>query len=247
MRQSFESSGFVGPACQYVLLDNSSGNTHEPFAALSQQLGAAARERQRYVILCHQDLQADRGVGAADLMARLADLNRLDPGWAVAGNAGFAWDRADYVGKVTDPMGTWPDGRLPARVISLDENFLVVRPDAGVRFSRTLSGFHFYATDLCLQAQRFGRTCYAIDFHLTHLSSGSPDTPEFTEAKRRFEAAWSPAFRLALVPTPSTVLQLSRYRAGRRLLRLGRVREWMVAHNCLRWPNRPTGGPPPWT
>lgn len=185
MRASFEARGFSGDTAEFLHLDNSAGNAWDAYAGLARLLDLA---RGRHVILCHQDVRL-LDAGAAELSARLEALSARDPDWAVAGNAGITED-GDHAMRITDPHG--PDqrrGTLPARVGSLDENFLVLRAETGLRPSTALQGFHFYGTDFCLRARQRGLTAWAIDFHLHHLSAGNVNTGFFQE-QARFERHW---------------------------------------------------------
>ena len=96
--------------------------------------------------------------------------------------------RGAYVLRISDPHGEdQRRGKLPARVVSLDENFIIIRRDALVSISAGLSGLHLYGTDLCLQARCAGRSAWVIDFHLRHLSAGKVDA-SFHQAQQRLEA-----------------------------------------------------------
>jgi hypothetical protein len=185
MRASFEARGFTGDTAEFLHLDNSAGNAWDAYAGLARLLDLA---RGRHVILCHQDVRLLEA-GATELSARLDALTARDPDWAVAGNAGIT-EEGQHAMRITDPHG--PDqrrGTLPARVGSLDENFLVVRAETGLRPSTALRGFHFYGTDLCLRARQRGLTAWAIDFHLHHLSAGNIKADFFRE-QARFERHW---------------------------------------------------------
>jgi hypothetical protein len=88
MRASFEARGFRGDDCEYLIVDNSAGNVADAYAGCRDLLN---RAKGTFVILCHQDVVAidDR----ARLEACLAELDAIDPTWAVAGNAGGTVDR----------------------------------------------------------------------------------------------------------------------------------------------------------
>jgi hypothetical protein len=225
MRASFEAHGFTPDVAEFLHLDNSEGNRWDAYAGLAKLLEDA---RGAHVILCHQDVRLI-GDGAAALASRLAALDARDPDWAIAGNAG-ATEEGALVIRISDPHGAdTRRGTFPARVESLDENFLVVRRDAGLRPSPELKGFHLYGTDLCLQARRRGRTAWVIDFHLRHLSAGRVDRG-FLAEQAGFERHWGRLFGRALViRTTCTRLTLrtgivadllARWRLARRARRL---------------------------
>jgi hypothetical protein len=196
MRNTFLSSGFSGPDCEYLFVDNMREKQTSAYCGLNSILNAA---RGIYVILCHQDVRiiADN---RAVLDTRLAELHRLDLNWGVAGNAGGI-SPENLAIRITDPHGENQHvGNLPAKAISLDENFIVVRRDARLGFSNDLSGFHFYGTDICLNADVRGYSAYVIDFHLHHLSGGQLSA-EFFESKKAFEAKWTRALRQRSVRT----------------------------------------------
>ena len=214
MKESFLAAGFDEDRCRYTVLDNREGNQFEGYGAFNV---VQAETHEPYLIYCHQDLILDAGDGIGRLLGIIADLDRSDPRWAVLGNAG--WSNLVHVALViSDPM--WHNrriGRLPQRVESLDENFLVVKIAAHLHCSAELSGYHMYATDLCLGASRRGLTSYVVDFHMTHLSQGNK-SQAFYEVRRHFVARWSREFTFRFVRTPSTILFLSRYRLLRTLL-----------------------------
>lgn len=204
MRGSFSAGGFDGSCCEYLFIDNRQPNQTDAFQGLNAVLDAA---RAPHVILCHQDVRLLTDHRAA-LDKRLAELTVRDPSWALAGNAGgVAPGRLAL--RITDPHGRdQHTGDLPARVMSLDENFIIVRRDAGVRFSNDLSGFHFYGADICLHADKMGFSAYVIDFHLEHLSAGKKDC-SFAVAQQAFVAKWSRAVPPRWMQTTCGLVHLS--------------------------------------
>ncbi len=185
MRASFMGGGFSADLAEFLHLDNSAGNGWCAYVGLRRLLDAA---RGRYVVLCHQDVRL-LSDGAAELASRLADLTDAAPDWGVAGNAGVRPDGSLAL-RITDPHGAGQSrGPFPAQVLSLDENFIVVRREAGLRPSEMLSGFHLYGTDLCLQARMAGHSAWVIDFHLRHLSPGHVDAG-FLRQQEAFERQW---------------------------------------------------------
>jgi hypothetical protein len=204
MRASFVAAGFTPPGCEYLCVDNSGPPQTSAFEGLNRLLDAA---RGRYVVLCHQDVRLLEH-GRARLDSLLAELEAKDPAWALAGNAGGVRPGRLAL-RITDPHG--PDrrvGSLPERVMSLDENFIVVKRAARVGFSRDLAGFHLYGADICLVADILGYTAYVIDFHLEHLSGGTK-SPAFRDAERAFVAKWNRALRPRCIQTTCTLLAVS--------------------------------------
>ncbi len=205
---SFRAGGFVEPAVEFLAVRTATS----AYAGLNALLGAARGET---ISLCHQDVRllAD---GRHALDQRLAELSLRDPNWALAGNAGGTAP-GRLAMRISDPHGRNRQlGQLPAAVMSLDENFIVVRGDAGLRFSRDLDGFHLYGADICLVADVLGYTAWVIDFHLEHLSPGRKDQ-SFTEAEVRFRAKWGRALRPRWMQTTCTLLRLSGTALGRTL------------------------------
>ena len=211
MRRSFMAGGFGEPDCEFLAIDNTGATQTSAYAGLNRVLSAA---RGRYVVACHQDVRLiDDGRVTLDRL--LAALERADPAWAVAGNAGGVMP-GQLALRITDPHGTDTRiGRFPVRVVSVDENFFVVKRGAGLGFSRDLDGFHVYGTDICLVADTLGCSSYVIDFHLRHLSAGNSRSGEFAAALAAFERKWSHALRPRFVQTTCALMPLSGSAAGR--------------------------------
>lgn len=204
MRASFRAGGFAAPDCEWIKIDNTGAAQTDAFRGLN---AALAEAQGAHVILCHQDVRLladDR----ASLETCLADLETRDPKWAVAGNAGGVAP-GELALRISDPHGTDRKvGTLPARVMSLDENFLVVKRAHRVGFSADLEGFHFYGPDIVLNAAVAGYSAYVIDFHLMHLSGGVKG-PSFFEAKDAFRAKWNKAFGTRWMQTTCALVLLS--------------------------------------
>ncbi len=120
-----------------------------------------------------------------------------------------AWKPGRLAIRITDPHGAdQRSAALPARVMSLDENFIVVRRDARFGFSRDLTGFHLYGADLCLNAAMAGYTAFVIDFHLAHLSAGTL-SPSFHASLEMFREKWSHALAPRWMQTTCALVHLS--------------------------------------
>ena len=204
MLASFRAGGFSDSDCEYLFVDNTGPLQSDAYRGLNAALNAA---HAPVVILCHQDVRL-LGDGRKALDQRLADLTRHDPDWALAGNAGgVAPGRLAL--RITDPHGADRRvGTFPAKVSSLDENFIVVRRDARIGFSRDLAGFHFYGADICLHASQMGYSAYVVDFHLEHLSPGKKDR-SFAVSEAQFRTKWSRAFTPRWLQTTCALIHIT--------------------------------------
>ena len=74
--------------------------------------------------------------------------------------------------------------------------------------SRDLDGFHFYGTDLCLQAELAGWTAHVVDFHLQHLSAGFK-SPDFYVCQQQLREKYARAFRSRWLQTTCALVPIS--------------------------------------
>lgn len=196
MKSSFRDRGFTEGDCEFLMVDNTSGRNTDAYHGLNQILDDA---RGAYVVLCHQDVMLvddDRMV----LERRLGELTDFDPRWAVASNAGGT-EKGALVIRISDKHGANQRiGVFPARVVSVDENFMVIRRGCRVGFSGDLRGFHFYGADICVVADILGYTSYVIDFHLLHRGRGAKGKA-FAQSRQAFKDKWRKALRHRYVTT----------------------------------------------
>lgn len=232
MRETFAARGFGSATSEFLYLDNGGPDQCGAYRGLNALLNAA---RGHYVILCHQDVRLlDDGIDTLD--RRLAELDERDPNWALAGNAGgVVPGRLAF--RITDPHGTdRHSGDLPVKVMSLDENFIVVKRSARIGCSADLEGFHFYGADLCLNADIAGYSAWVIDFHLHHLSGGNKNT-DFFAVEEAFRDKWSHALRPRWMQTTCALLRLSGFGLDREA---GRIAARPYAGLLRRLPARPS-------
>jgi hypothetical protein len=232
MKSSFIEAGFTLEICQYSLFDNSRENQFDPYETFNK---IKAITTEPYIIFCHQDVRMDRGNGIDHLLKLIKELDDCDNNWAIAGNAGINNEYQPIV-KITDLLNT-PNwfGAFPQQVHSLDENFLLIKSTADISSSRELSGFHFYATDLCLNAIINKYTCYVIDFHLSHLSRGNIGEA-FWQAQSKFHDRWCNEFVFCYVQTITCVTMcVSKYKILRFIGSQKMVMDWCLS----RFPFRP--------
>lgn len=204
MVASFQSAGFTDDIAEFLYADNTEGNKYDGFQGVKTFLTKATGE---YLIICHQDvlLSYDR---IEVLLERIQEIHQIDPSWAILGNAGYQ-NSIQKALRISDPYGMdISKGPFPARVKSLDENFLVIRKNANLSLSNDLHGFHFYGVDLCLIADILGYNAYVIDFHLYHKSGGSCNE-SFFAAKGRLITKYQRVLQPKFVRTTCTTLFLS--------------------------------------
>ena len=204
MVASFCKAGFTDENSEFLYADNSKGNQYDGFTGTRAFLTQSAA---KYVIICHQDVVLSYD-GFDRLYSCVEELEKTDPHWAIAGNAGYIDSNCKAI-RISDPYGMDVSiGPFPAKVRSLDENFLIVKKSSGLTPSYDLRGFHFYATDLCLVADILGYNAYVIDFHLYHKSGGNCDESFFT-AKQRLIDKYRRVFQSRFIRTTCTPLYLS--------------------------------------
>ena len=204
MLASFQAHGFGPEDCEFLYADNSVSNQLCCYRGLNRILEDA---RGDYIVLCHQDVRLVDD-GRKDLERCLAELEAFDSRWAVAGNAGGV-SLGKFAIRISDPHGLNARmGPFPARIASLDENFIVLKRQARLSFSSDLDGFHFYGTDICIMADVHGYTSYVIDFHLKHLGKGVINET-FHACRRNLIKKYAHAFRPRWIQTTCARVYLS--------------------------------------
>lgn len=180
MVESAYNAGFTNERVEFYYFDNLK-NEFDGYSGINYALKKSTEE---FIIFCHQDIlfKFDK---YEKLLECIENINNIDPNWSVLGNAGKDINGAFKV-RISDPHGNNQSrGPFPAKVISLDENFLIINNKYNVSCSNQLAGFHFYGLDLCTNAIHLGLSCYVIDFHLQHKSSGSLNE-QFYESKSNY-------------------------------------------------------------
>ena len=207
MKDSFHLAGFNNENSEFIYIDNSSFNKYDGYDGLNRFLTVA---QGKYIILCHQDIVLKFDT-IETLTARIEEMNTVDSNWALLGNAGYR-DFNRVALRITDPYGDSRNfGPFPAKVVSLDENFIIAKKSANLALSNDMKGFHLYGTDLCLIASILGFSAYVIDFHLYHKSGGTCGT-NFYGVKKELIQKYQRALSAKYVRTPCTNLFLSNCR-----------------------------------
>jgi hypothetical protein len=211
MLRSYRDYGFTPANTEFIAIDNRVTNLADGYQGARLALSQAAG---RYLIFCHDDVELLQD-SFDDLCQRLEALEATDPTWMVAGMAGGVYrQQASATGRnrvASRLSDRWGAGRkvcrpFPRRVESLDEMFLLMPRLRAPQASVDLSGFHFFGTDLCLQAELAGGSAYVIDFHLFHHGTGHKG-PDYWEQKSQIEAKYRPYFPGRIVVTSTQPLQ----------------------------------------
>lgn len=168
MVTSFFDAGFSSARAEYMYIDNIAANKADAYLAVNAFI---CESRSKYVIICHQDILLNYD-GIDRLAECIREVESIDPDWCLIGNSGGDLKGSLSI-RISDPHGNNTKiGKFPAKVCSLDENFILIRRSSNIGTSNDLRGFHLYGLDLCLMAATKGGAAYVVDFHLTHLSTG---------------------------------------------------------------------------
>jgi len=154
-------------------------NVMRGFATAGAAYNAGMRQAAGdLLVFVHQDVYLpagwDRCLGEA-----IARLSHLDPAWAVLGVFGITRQLQPcgylYCTASQKVLGRpFPE---PVKCVSLDEVVLVLRRSAGLSFDEQLPGFHFYGTDICLEAQQRGLGAYIVSAFCIHNAEGAEFLP----------------------------------------------------------------------
>ena len=166
MKQSFEGCGFTDN-CEYLVADNSKENRFDAYTAINRFI---RESKGKYLIIVHQDVRCIDNKN--HLLKCLDQLTETDSHWAVCGNAGGIGYQ-QVIRHLHNAGKIITSANLPAKVFSLDENFLLINQSASLAVSNNIKGFHLYGTDLCIIADFLGYSCYVIAFKVNHLSLGN--------------------------------------------------------------------------
>jgi hypothetical protein len=219
MKASFVEAGFDGNSTEYIVADNTKGNSFDAYEALNRFLSEA---RGAVTILVHQDVRCIDSKMRLDQI--LKDLSKQHEKWAVCGNAGANGYHREftYLNNAGKEIKTV---NQPEIVNSLDENFLVVNSRYRFGLSYNIGDFHFYGTDLAQHAMFSGLQCYVIPFLVNHLSLGNLEALE--KATKGFVASYGTKFESRFVQTTCTKFYLSGSRLGNKFFNTPFVFFWV--------------------
>lgn len=160
------------------------------------------------VVFAHHDVYLPKGWDIV-LANRLAELDRHDPDWALAGAFGVASNSKQFGPVWTSSLGQIighvPMG--PEPVNSFDEMLIVLRRSSGLRFDEQFPGWHMYGTDIVCQARAAGKNAYAVGLPCIHNDRFHGALgPDFTESYRQMQQKWR---QFLPIQTPVTKISAS--------------------------------------
>ena len=180
---SLEKMGFPLEYCECLVCDNTERNVFSAFDAVRAFMKNA---RGKYVLILHQDAFPAEHYDV--LAARIRELEAADPMWGVIGNAGRkAESPFQLIGSLITPTKHFRLGQPFVAVETIDENVMIIKNGTGITASADLSGYHFYAFDVCSIAARLGFNSYVVDYKWEHGSVGKIDE-RFFQARKQVEA-----------------------------------------------------------
>lgn len=178
---------------------------HAPSAAIAYNRALDATHAP-LVVFAHQDVYLPPGWDRL-LLARIAEVEALDPDWALIGAFGMAEDGAP-LGPVWSSSLGMIVGRVPqrpTRVQSFDEMLIVLRRASGLRFDEAAPGWHMYGTDIVQQAWAKGLGAWVAALPCVHNDRPHGTLgPEFTEAYRFMQRKWR-----AVLPLRTPITKIS--------------------------------------
>jgi hypothetical protein len=184
---------------------------------------ALGRSSNDLIVFCHQDVYLPEG-WLDDLRRDLDYLAIYDPNWGVLGCAGITVDCQPWrylyssgLGVIGAPL------EYPIEVQTLDEVVLILRKSSGLRFDELLPHFHFYGTDICLQASKRAMKSYAISAFCIHNTNEPLVLPaEFYQCYEHIKRTWSDC-----LPIQTTCIRITKFNVP---LYLRRLRETYLRH-----------------
>lgn len=167
---------------EFLILENSAGEWNS-YSAIRYFIKNGKGD---FIVILHDDISFN-SVQYNQLVKEIQRVTNIDPRASLFGVAGVSIDNHCGVGHFYDAqgehnLGFYKDGKVE----SLDECLLIIKNGMGINVSDELKGYHFYGTDLCVNAREKGLSSYVIDFPVTHYSTGNINE-DFFEARDRFE------------------------------------------------------------
>lgn len=177
-----------------------------PSAALAYNAGLR-RAKNELVVFIHQDVfLPERWL--TQLKYAVDHLNRKNSRWGVLGCWGARADGTKCGHVYSSGLGILGAAlEQPAPVQTLDEIVLILRKSSGLVFNESLSGFHFYGTDICMSALTQGLHAYVISAFCVHNTKQILRLPsDFYHCYAQIKLLWGER-----LPLHTTCIQVSRF------------------------------------
>jgi hypothetical protein len=186
---------------EYLVLDN----TLQYWDCYSAIRHFIAHAEGDYIVIIHDDVSFE-GLTSNILYNAISEIVLKNKTASLFGIAGISSNSRKGLGHFHDLNGEQKWGFDKDRLVSsLDECFLVIKAGYGLNVSDELEGYHFYGTDLCINAIRLGLSSYVIDYPILHKSGGTLNE-EFFLARDRFQHHLKKVYSNSLIKTTCTFL-----------------------------------------
>jgi hypothetical protein len=143
------------------------------------------------IVFMHQDMVLPKD-WLANFQRAIRLMEETDPQWGVLGCYGMpvdGWGRGHVYSNGRGMLGS--PFTVPEPVQTLDEIVLVLRKSSNLRFDEQLPHFHFYGTDICMEAAKRGRKSYVIPAFCVHNTQMNLFLPEeFYGCYRYIKETW---------------------------------------------------------
>ena len=193
------------PDIQYasnLLLQRGFNSTAEAYNA------AIAEAKTDLLVFVHQDVYLPEG-WIMKVQEAIKIMAETDPNWGVLGVWGTK-NSTEHVGFIYD--GAWrrvlgAEFQGGREVDSLDEVVLIMRKPSGLRFDPQIPGFHMYGADICQEAKRQGKKCYALAAFCIHNTNQYKMLPwQFWKAYLKMRRKWN-----AYLPLRTTCIEITHW------------------------------------
>ncbi len=152
---------------------------------------AIAEAKNDLMVFMHQDIYLPDS-WVKNLYKIIKFLESKHKRWGILGCYGISKDGFEVGHVYCNGLGrVLGYTQSPQLVQSLDEIILVFRKRSGLLFDAKLPYFHFYGTDICLEAEKKGLLNYAIGNFCVHNTVKIPHFPrEFWRCVKYMRKKW---------------------------------------------------------
>ena len=182
LKESLFYNGFINDKDEVLTIDNAEITKFDCYKGVNHFLKQSVKD---FTIIIHDDVVFLKT--RDQLIYQIEKITKTDPRAKVFGVVGTGQDKLHGSGHFFSLQGEEYWGfKNNGLVNSLDECFLLIDNSCGLLLSDDLSGFHFYGSDICINAELLGYNSYVLDFPINHLSPGNLND-DFLKARALFE------------------------------------------------------------